>query len=497
MAFPLLSALIFVPLLGSVLIYLLGRNPKVARWGAIVVSFIPLILSLFLVMDLLGIDAGIALVSDATGNFIAFENAEWIPQFGITYALGVDGLSIPLIFLTTLLTTLAMVFSWDEKHRVREFYALLLLLETAIIGVFVALDFFLFFIFWELGLVPMYFLIAVWGGPRKKYAAIKFFLYTQAASLLVLLGILVMYSYLGTFSMIAAIESGGALIPIALQSAMFILLLIGFGTKLPMVPVHTWLPDAHVEAPTAGSVLLAGILLKMGGYGIIRVNLQMLPQATQEFLPLLAILGTISILYGAVVCLAQNDLKRMVAFSSISHMGFVLLGIASFNEIGITGAVFQMFAHGLVSPALFMIAGSVGHRTGTRNISDLGGITDKMPLTSGFMMIAFMASLGFPGLVGFPAEVTVFIGTYQTFGLWVLIPIITVVATAAYYIYAMQRAIFGPYNEKLGKVKDMEPFEVVPLGILSFLFALFGILPFLFMDAITSWAGLALLGGIG
>jgi NADH-quinone oxidoreductase subunit M len=306
MSFPILSALIFVPLIGSVLIYLLGRNPKIARWGAIVISFIPLTLSLFLVMDLIGINAGISFLSDATGRFIAFEYADWIPQIGVSYILGVDGLSIPLVFLTTLLTTLAMVFSWDEKHRVREFYALLLLLETAVLGVFLSLDFFLFFIFWELGLVPMYFLIAVWGGPRKKYAAIKFFLYTQAASLLVLLGIFVMYSHFGTFNMIHAIENGGAAIPIALQSALFILLLIGFGTKLPMVPVHTWLPDAHVEAPTAGSVILAGILLKMGGYGLIRVNMQMLPEAAQQFLPLLAILGTISILYGAVVCLAQN-----------------------------------------------------------------------------------------------------------------------------------------------------------------------------------------------
>jgi len=497
MPFPILSAIIFVPLIGSLFIYLLGKNPKHARIIATVISLIPLILSILLVLNLFGIDAGLGLVTDPSGNYRAYESADWIPQFGISYLLGVDQLSIPLIFLTTLLTTLAMVFSWDEKYRVREFYALLAFMEATIIGVFISLDFFLFFIFWELGLVPMYFLIAVWGGPRKKYASIKFFLYTQAASLLVLLGILVFYFFSvdptglsingHTFSMLVAIESGGAAIPQALQFFAFIALLFGFGTKLPMVPVHTWLPDAHVEAPTAGSVLLAGILLKLGGYGLIRVNVQMLPEATIYFLPLLAILGTLSILYGAVVCLGQNDLKRMVAFSSISHMGFVLLGIAAFNNIGMTGAIFQMFAHGLVSPALFMIAGSIGHRVGTRNISELGGITEKMPVTSGFMMIAFMASLGFPGLVGFPAEVTVFIGTYKAFGFWVLIPIITAVLTAAYYIYAMQRAIFGPYNEKLGEVKDMESHEIVPLGIFSFLFALFGILPFIFMDFISTW----------
>lgn len=504
MAFPILSAIIFIPLIGSLFIYLLGKNPKHARIIATVISIIPLILSILLVLNLLNVDTGLELATDPSGNYRAFESADWIPSFGISYLLGVDALSIPLIFLTTLLTTLAMVFSWDEKYRVREFYALLAFMEATIIGVFISLDFFLFFIFWELGLVPMYFLIAVWGGPRKKYASIKFFLYTQAASLLVLLGILIFYFYsidpitsTHTFSMIVAMESGGAAIPQALQFFAFIALLFGFGTKLPMVPVHTWLPDAHVEAPTAGSVLLAGVLLKLGGYGLIRVNVQMLPDATLYFLPLLAILGTISIIYGAVVCLGQDDLKRMVAFSSISHMGFVLLGIAAFNNIGITGAVFQMFAHGLVSAALFMIAGSVGHRAGTRNISELGGITEKMPLTGGFMMIAFMASLGFPGLVGFPAEVTVFIGTYQTFGFWVLIPIITVVLTAAYYIYAMQRAIFGPYNKKLGEVKDMESHETAPLGILTFLFALFGILPFIFMEFISKWADLSLpfLGG--
>lgn len=496
MTFPILSIMLFVPLIGAIFVYLLGKNPKNARWLAVIISLVPLILSIILVMNFLGVGTGIELASDSSGTYIGFEQASWIPQFNISYILGVDGLSISLIFLTTLLSTLAMVFSWDERYRVREFYAMLLFMETAIMGVFIALDFFLFFIFWELGLVPMYFLIAVWGGPRKKYAAIKFFLYTQAASLLVLLGIVVMYFYTGTFSMITAIESAG-IIPIGVQNLLFIALLIGFGTKLPMVPMHTWLPDAHVEAPTAGSVLLAGILLKMGGYGILRFNVQMIPQATEYFLPLLAILGVISIVYGAVVCLAQDDLKRMVAFSSISHMGFVLLGIAAYNTIGITGAVFMMFAHGLVSPALFMIAGSVGHKTGTRNISELGGITAKMPVTGGFMMIGFMASLGFPGLVGFPAELAVFMGTYDRFGLWVLIPVIAVILTAAYYIFAMQRAIFGPYNKELGDdVEDMESFETVPLGIFSFLFALFGILPFIFMEFMSNWVSLSILGGL-
>jgi len=491
---PILSLLLVIPVIGSIAVYLIGRKEETARFLATAISLIPLFLSSLLLLALF--PDYLSLPRSPTRGYIAYEEAPWISELNISYILGADALSSPLVFLTALLTTLGMIFSWDEKHRVREFYSMLLLMEATIIGVFIALDFFLFFIFWEAGLVPMYFLIAIWGGPRKRYASIKFFLYTQAASLLVLLGIFVLYWFSAspgnprTFSMISIANQnfvpGGAV-----QDLLFIALLVGFGTKLPMVPFHTWLPDAHVEAPTAGSVLLAGILLKMGGYGIIRVGVEMLPAGAKELYWLLAAVGIISIVYGAIVCLAQDDIKRLVAFSSVSHMGFVLLGIAAGlvagSVLGFTGAIFQMFAHGLISAALFMIAGSIGHRVGTRNISELGGIATKMTITSGFMMTAFLASIGLPGLVGFVAEISVFLGTYEAFGLFVLLPITSVVLTAAYYIYAMQRSIFGPFREKLGEVEDMQAFEIVPLSILSASFALFGILPFLIISVTNDW----------
>ena len=507
---PLLSLMIAVPLLGALLVYIGGKKPENARILGVTVSLIPLVISILLLAGFLMPDSvqlrDYRYSPTSQFHYRAYESAEWIPGLGVTYALGVDELSITLVFLAALLTTLAMIFSWDEKHRVREFYAMFLFMEATIVGVFISLDFFLFFIFWEAGLIPMYFIIAVWGGPRKKYASMKFFLYTQAASLLVLLAIFVFYLYGGTSNMVQLIETTP--VPAgAVANLLFVGLVIGFGTKLPTWPLHTWLPDAHVEAPTAGSVLLAGILLKLGGYGLIRVNVQMLPSAAIDMVWLLAGLGTVSIIYGAIVCIAQDDIKRMVAFSSVSHMGFVTLGIAAgvfaasknpgAGNLAFSGAIFQMFAHGLVSAMLFMVAGSIGHKIGTRNISDLGGIAAKTPRLSTFIMISFLASLGLPGLVGFVAEFTVFVGTYEAFGWFVAIPIITVVLTAAYYIYAMQKALFGPLNPKLADMPDAHAYEEVPLGVLTVLLALFGILPFLFFNLIGNFSGplLGLIGG--
>ncbi len=500
---PILSLMLLVPAIGALLTYLLARRENSVRVLAAAFSLVPLALSLYLLVGFLRPDL-LALSSDpATGRYRAYEEALWIPHINVFYRVGVDELSFSLVLLTTILAPLAMIFSWDEAHRVREFYSLLLIMETTILGVFVALDFFLFFVFWELQLVPMYFLIAIWGGPRKRYAALKFFLYTQAASLLVLLGIVAFYYYMGGgvngFNIIAIIQTNP--IPVGVvQELLFVALLIGFGTKLPMVPFHTWLPDAHVEAPTAGSVLLAGVLLKMGGYGLIRVNVQMLPQASSDLFWVFAVVGTVSIIYGAMVCLAQDDLKRLIANSSISHMGIVMLGIGAalfaFSNgspgefrgvMGMTGAIYQMFAHGLISAALFMVAGSVGHRLGTRNISELGGIMNRVPLLAGFIIISFLASLGLPGLVGFVAEFTVFLGTYEAFGLWVLVPVLTVVLTAAYYLFAVQRAVHGPFNEKLGTLKDIAGYEIVPLGVLAALFALFGVFPTPLMDLFSDW----------
>lgn len=484
---PLISFILLVPIVGAVITYLLPVKNKYTKIVAVAFSLIPLVLSIILLM---GVISPYVELNEYHG-FYGYESAKWIPQVDINYTVGVDAISAVLVFLTTILSTLAITHSWNETHRYREFNAMLLFMETTIVGVFVSLDTFLFFIFWEAGLVPMYFLIAVWGGPNKKYAAIKFFLYTQAASLLVLIGIFAFWYAADphTFSMIRLIEEQPVVA--GFQDLLFFALLFGFGTKLPMVPVHTWLPDAHVEAPTAGSVILAGVLLKLGGYGLIRFNVQMLQHVSDWMWVLVAVIGVISMVYGAFVCLAQDDLKRMIAFSSISHMGIVMLGIAAWklggSEIGLAGAIFQLFAHGLISAALFMIAGSVGHNVGTRNISELGGIAPKVPLTAGFMMIAFIASVGMPGLVGFVAELSVFVGTWEAFGYWIFIPIISIVVTAGYYLFAMQRAIFGPYNEKIKDPHDLRWFEILPLSILSFLFALFGILPFILMNSTFDW----------
>ncbi len=482
----LISLILLTPIIGSFIVYLLPLKNKGTKIVTVVLSLIPLILSTLL---LLGVTTDFVDLKQE-GDFFAVENGAWIPQAGINYHVGTDTLSAVLVFLTALLVTLAVMHSWDETYQHREFNALLLFMETTIVGVFVSLDTFLFFIFWEAGLVPMYFLIAIWGGPNKKYAAIKFFLFTQAASILVLIGIFAFWFYSDphTFSMIALMENPIAAVS---QDLLFVGLLFGFGTKLPMVPVHTWLPDAHVEAPTAGSVLLAGVLLKMGGYGLIRFNVQMLPGVSDWVFVMFGGIGVISMVYGAFVCLAQDDLKRMIAFSSISHMGVVMLGISAWalggSKIGMAGAIFQLFAHGLISAALFMIAGSVGHNVGTRNISELGGIAPRVPKTAAFMMTAFLASLGLPGLVGFVAELSVFIGTWEAFGFWIFIPIISVVVTAGYYLFAMQRAIFGPYNEKIEDLHDMRWYEVAPLSVLTFTFALFGMLPFLIMNSIFDW----------
>ena len=504
--FPILSLIVFLPLLGAVLTFLLGTSDRVAKGIAMGFSLAVLALASLVLVGFLWpelIELPVLTVGPVT--YRAVERAPWVPQVGVSYILGVDELSVLLVFLNALLTPLALVFSWDEHHRVPEFFAMFLFMETTVNGVFLSLDMFQFLVFWEVGLVPIYFIISVWGGPRKRYAAMKFFMYTFLASLPLLVSVFAFYFYAGTFDMIQIIATTP--MPIGLiGNLMFLAMLVAFGTKLPTWPLHTWLPDAHVEAPTGGSVLLAGILLKLGGYGLVRFNVQMLPDAAQEMFWALAAVGVISIVYGAIVCIAQDDLKRLVAFSSVSHMGFVTLGIAAGVHgysgsgsapgagLAFAGAIFQMFAHGLISAALFMVAGALGHKIGTRNISDLGGIAKRAPWMATFIMISFLASLGLPGLVGFVAEFSVFVGVYAAFGWWVFVPILSVVFTAAYYIWAMQRAIFGPLNPRWESMPDLKRFEAAPLAVLVAAIAVFGIFPVLVLELLNRWTGIVLGG---
>jgi NADH-quinone oxidoreductase subunit M len=397
----------------------------------------------------------------------------------ITYFMGADGLSVPMLFLTALLSFISIIASFGIKDRVKEYFAWFLLLEVGMMGVFCALDFFLFYVFWEIMLVPMYFLIGVWGGPRREYAAIKFFLYTLFGSVFMLIGILALYFTTGTLDMMELIAKN-SMYAYTFQLWVFAAFFIGFAIKVPVFPFHTWLPDAHVEAPTAVSVILAGILLKMGTYGLLRISFPMFPKAAHEFAIPIAILGMIGIIYGALVSMAQKDLKKLVAYSSVSHMGYCMLGMAALTPLGISGCLFQMFSHGVITGALFLLVGVIYDRAHTREIAAFGGLGAKLPLYTGIFTLFGMASLGLPGMSGFVSEFMIFVGSFGSIFVskWIVIlSVLGVILTAAYILRMIQKMFLGQFNtkwESLTEINGREIFTIVPLAILTLLV---GILP--------------------
>src|SRR5712671_2891765 len=455
----------------------------------------------------LGMAAALWKTFDPSNPGVQFvQHGSWIPAYNVEYFVGVDGISITLVILTALISfiaTIASMPSWpgnthlDEHHfthrAVPGYMAMLLILQTCMTGVFCALDMFLFYVFWEVMLLPMYFLIGIWGGSRKEYAAIKFFLYTLAGSVLMLLAIIGLY-YNGpdvagpggghTFNLLRMAEWGRAggyekaplVMGLNFARVAWVGLFLGFAVKIPMFPFHTWLPDAHVEAPTPISVILAGVLLKMGIYGILRVNYGVLPEATRWAATAMAVFGTINIVYAAFVCLAQKDLKRMIAYSSVSHMGFCLLGMSAFTQQGIDGAVLNLWTHGLISPMLFLIVGVIYDRAHHRNIEGFGGLAKQVPEYAGLLGLAFFASLGLPGLCGFVSEFTVFLGSLATWQTMTIISALSVIITAAYYLWAIQRMMLGQLNPAYSTMPDVnwrERLTLYPLGALIILFGFY------------------------
>ena len=478
-----LTATVFLPLVGAVVIVLLARNARDVRlWaGAVVLADLALSVVVF----------GRYYAGSGVGVQQVDRVANWIPveALRVEYFLGVDGLSAPLVLLTGLLGAVAVLSSWGITHRVREYFAWLLVLQTGVMGVFVALDFFLFFLLWELELVPMFFLISIWGSGRKEYSAMKFFIFTILGGAFMLVGILALFFSTGTFDMTAlpeAIQQSKLILPVG---AIFTLLFLGFAVKLPVWPLHSWLPDAHTDAPTAASVMLAGVLIKMGGYGMIRVSVGMFPNVISDVAWLLATAAVINVLYGAIVTVRQTDLKRLVAFSSISHMGFVLLGISSVvgvsgsvSPVGLTGASFQMFTHGTITGLLFLLVGLVYEKAHTRYIPDLSGLATRMPLLACALLLAGLAALGLPGTSGFASEIIVFLGTFPVWGWATALAAFGVVLAAGYILWMIQRVLFGPQIGRFRNVADVTALELVPIGALVVAILAVGIYPAFIAD---------------
>ncbi|HSF33476.1 MAG TPA: NADH-quinone oxidoreductase subunit M [Candidatus Tectomicrobia bacterium] len=464
--FPILSITLFIPLAGALFILFIFRREQVQaiKVTAFAVTLLDFVASLPILFAF----------DTRTHQFQFVEQASWIDAIGVEYFLGVDGISLLLVFLTTLLGAIAVICSFSAiEEREKEYYFSLLFLQTGMLGVFMALDFFLFYVFWEIMLVPMYFLIGIWGGPRKLYAAIKFFLYTLFGSVFMLLAILAIYfmhyaqTGVLTFNFLELLKTN---IDPTDQIWLFLAFFLAFAIKVPMFPFHTWLPDAHVEAPTAGSVILAGVLLKMGTYGFVRFSLPLFPLASQTFIPLMAFLAIVGIIYGALVAMAQPDLKKLVAYSSVSHLGFVMLGIFTMTPEGVQGAILQMINHGLSTGALFLLVGMVYERRHTRMIADYGGLAKQMPVFATLFAITMFSSIGLPGLNGFIGEFLILVGAFKTSYVWAGFAVLGIILGAAYMLWAFQRVMFGeldkPENARISDCNGREVAYMVPIIIL-------------------------------
>src|SRR5213594_420666 len=487
-----LTLIIFIPIVGMAAVLCLPRQAHdLIRWTAFLFTLPPFFLGVWLYRNFNG----------AVPDLQFTVNVPWIASYNIHYFVGVDGVSISMVLLTVLLCPLCIVASWGIERAVKGYFALFLQLDAAMVGVFCAMDFFLFYIFWELMLLPMYFLIGIWGGPRREYAAIKFFLYTLVGSLAMLLAILIMYfnAQPHSFSMLRLIEQQPLAAKPVLAALAFWGFFLSFAIKVPMWPFHTWLPDAHVEAPTAGSVILAGVLLKMRTYGFVRVSLPMLPEAFRIYAPAVAVLALLGIVYGALVAMAQTDLKKLVAYSSVNHMGYVMLGVASAAAAAgipekavaaataLNGAVFEMVAHGIITGALFLIVGVLyDFRAHTRGVDEFGGLGARLPMYSGITMVAMLASLGLPGLMGFVAEFFIFVGSFGIFPYLTVVAVTGVIFTAAMFLWTIQRIFLGPFNERWAGLPDLDTREKISLMPLAVLMVIFGLYPKPLLDVINA-----------
>ena len=472
--FPLLSLVTWLPLVGAAWIMLVRGDEEVvasnARWTALWTSLIVLVFSFLLWVRF----------DPSQPGYQFTEDLPWLPEFGVGYRMGVDGISVLFVLLSTVLTPICIVASWDSVHsRVREYMIAFLILETMMVGMFCAADFVLFYVFFEGVLIPMFLIIGVWGGPRRVYASFKFFLYTLAGSILMLLALLAMWFRAGTTD-IAVLQHTA--FPPHLQYWLFLAFLASFAVKVPMWPVHTWLPDAHVEAPTAGSVILAGVLLKMGAYGFLRFSVPMLPQASAFFAPLMFTLGVTAVIYTSLVALAQADMKKLIAYSSVAHMGVVVIGIFTFNQQGIQGAMFQMLSHGVISGALFLCVGVVYDRLHTREIARYGGLAQNMPAYAVVFMVFTMATVGLPGTAGFVGEFLVIIGSFQVSLYLALFGAMGMILGAGYSLWLYRRVIFGKLTKPdLVSLLDLSPREIAVFAPLILLTLWMGIYPTSFL----------------